>query len=282
MINILVPTDFSEVSEYGIRAAFEIARKKQAKIYLLNVIFPFAGPEYSGSPEVNDTPFAESYQYINELEEANTKQLEQLVEKYRYEHVPVEPLLKVNSLQDAIDETLEEKKIHLLVMGTEGKTTILDNIAGSNTEQAVRISTCPVLSVKKPLTRFDPKSIVLAINLEENLERGIKNIQKFAEIFGSKIHLLYVIQSDDIGIDTALNKLEALAKKYVLQNYSINTIAHEDIEEGISYFTRRKKADLISVITDGTSALSSLLLGSVAEDLVKEETYPVLTYNTEA
>ena len=79
-----------------------------------------------------------------------------------------------------IKKYIEDKKVDLVVMGTQGASGLKDFMVGSNAEKIVRSSTVPVISIKKI-----PKAIKQIVfptrpDLEqEELAMHVKDLQSF-------------------------------------------------------------------------------------------------------
>jgi len=141
MKNILVPVDFSDVTDAVLRLALEVGKPFQAKIHLLHVAAPdpdFVGYE-PGPPSVRV----------------------QLAEKFRDEHRKIQALKEASGLPEDgihahliqgpfIQKILEEAdrlQADLLVIGSHGHGALYNLLMGSVAEGILRDSRCPVLVV---------------------------------------------------------------------------------------------------------------------------------------
>ncbi|MCO6430336.1 MAG: universal stress protein [Deltaproteobacteria bacterium] len=143
------------------------------------------------------------------------------------------------------------------------------------------------------------QNIVVTTDLSEASKAAFPLATRLAQAFGAKIHLLAIkenplqtamIYSMDFPVfpDPELEKqihqklaaqLDDMRTKYFAGSKveanlidSTNSISYE-----ILNFARNHKADLIIMATHGRSGLSRLLIGSVAERVVREAQCPVLT-----
>lgn len=167
-----------------------------------------------------------------------------------------------------------------MVMGSKGASGLDEFLIGSNTEKVVRTAECPVLTVKQRIQHFDAKEIVLASNFKKEMRYAVERFKAFQELFGARIHLLYVNTPGAFESTGELRKrLEDAAQRYGLQNYSINIYNDVIEEDGILHFANEIRADLIMMATHGRTGLAHLLSGSIAEDLVNHTNIPVLTFH---
>jgi nucleotide-binding universal stress UspA family protein len=135
---ILLPTDFSDCSNYGFRLACSLARDYGARLIVLHVAEPPMAVSCEGVlmlPENYDP-------------EPLRKQLRQL--ESGNPEVQIEPRLVQGYATTEILRIAAETKCDLILMGTHGRTGMGRLMMGSVAEQVVRKAPCPVLTVKIP------------------------------------------------------------------------------------------------------------------------------------
>jgi nucleotide-binding universal stress UspA family protein len=138
---ILVPTDLSEGAEEALDYACELARKLDAKIYLLNVI----GIPAMGVPELG---LALTSTVIDSLIHDNQAAIDRLAEEQPRRGLIAETMLRTGDARDVINQTAKEVGADLIVMGTHGRRGVSRALLGSVTETVVRTAPCPVLTVR--------------------------------------------------------------------------------------------------------------------------------------
>ena len=72
--------------------------------------------------------------------------------------------------------------------------------------------------------------------------------------------------------------MDAYAKEFQLNNFSINIHNDTNVEKGVLNFANSKGADLIGFSTHGRTGLSHFFNGSITEDLVNHSEKPVITF----
>ena len=138
---ILVATDFSETSEAAVDYAVALAKKLEAKLYLLNAI---GIPTY-GVPELG---VAVTASMIDSIVQDNQAALDLLIRKYA--PMKLEPLLRTGDPRDLIVQTAKEVDADLIVMGTHGRRGVSRALLGSVAEGVLRHAHCPVLTIRRP------------------------------------------------------------------------------------------------------------------------------------
>ena len=145
--HVLVPTDFSEVSESAVALALELAGKFEARVTLLHVwSVPNAG-------------YAEALAWpVDALEAAAQRALDELEARVKRHHPETIALLKVGLEWQRILDVVKERHVDLVVMGTHGRRGLPRLILGSVAEKVVRLCPVPVLTVGAPTTEPPAKT----------------------------------------------------------------------------------------------------------------------------
>lgn len=135
---ILLPTDFSEHSQWALRLACALARDHSSELVLLSVV-PTPVIVY-GEGVVPDEPEQHRVEMENRLLRLPVPSFTgQLTRKIK-EGDPATEIL----------DTAREVNADLIIMGTHGRTGLARFLMGSVAEVVARKAGCPVLTVKMP------------------------------------------------------------------------------------------------------------------------------------
>jgi len=141
---ILAPTDFSKLSQVGVRYALEMAEIQGAEVIVYHVAnykeaIPF---QELNSPHVKSVE-----EHLNgcrkEVDHFLRGAFPELISK-----VKIRQEVGVGTPHESIVERAEKKDVDMIVMSTHGRTALAHMFIGSVTEHVVRRSICPVLSVR--------------------------------------------------------------------------------------------------------------------------------------
>jgi nucleotide-binding universal stress UspA family protein len=156
--HVLVATDFSPPSEAALAYGRELARTFGASLHLLHIVEnSFLRPTTSDPHAI----LATKTRTLNGL----------LTDADRRAHGGVRAVVEVSDFPaQAIAQYAKTEAMDLIVMGTHGRSTVSQILAGSVAERVVRIATCPVLTVRHPEHEF-----VLPDSLDER--RGLDSPQ---------------------------------------------------------------------------------------------------------
>ena len=141
------------------------------------------------------------------------------------------------------------------------------------------------------------KKILVPVDFSENAGKLLQSAQYFADKFGAKLAVVFVMQTlDDYSgffvphmpiaqfeeelKQSAEKKMEAFLKDNVKGGEALEAVVlNGDIAEEIILYVEREKIDLIIMGTHGYKGLEKVLFGSVADKVVKTSPCPVLTIN---
>lgn len=130
---ILVPTDFSEYSNYSIPYAISLALAFRATMILLHI-----------------TDLTVSEEYFSRLRFPDLKTYDE-----RAAHIAVEQLVTRDVEPDnSIVNVAEDRRPDLIIMGTHGARGMRRTQIGNTTEEVVRRVTVPVLSITHPVHKM--------------------------------------------------------------------------------------------------------------------------------
>lgn len=141
---ILCPTDFSEPSFKGIKAADELAEHFSAKLILINVVTP---PYPIGAPGVPASYKAKEYN--EEMVQNAIQILEEIVKERISAGVKTQRFVAQGQAADEIIKRAETENVDLIVIATHGWTGWRKLVFGSVTDKVMRLAPCPVLTVSE-------------------------------------------------------------------------------------------------------------------------------------
>jgi universal stress protein A len=147
---ILVATDFSEPSEAALLYGRELAMRFGARLHVLHVAQDVYVTMSGAENYLASAPAIQQ-----EIEDAARRRLDEIVGA----NGPGEPetitgVLTAASPAVAIVDYAQANDSDLIVMGTHGRGAVMHLVMGSVAERVVRLSRCPVLTVKHPEREF--------------------------------------------------------------------------------------------------------------------------------
>jgi nucleotide-binding universal stress UspA family protein len=149
--NILLPTDFSECSSEAAKVARSLAECFGSRITVLHVLDEPAtlDPMFRG-----DIPLE---MLRTRMEQFARENMDAFLARHFSGFVRFDTILATGIPYREIIGNAREAAADLVVIGTHGRTGVEHVIFGSTAEKVVRMSPCPVLSVRQGEKQFvDP------------------------------------------------------------------------------------------------------------------------------
>lgn len=143
---ILVPHDFSSSANHAVAIARDEAKAHGAKLMLLHVIdLPTSiKPDTVIVPDPDGAPINIKDYAIRQAEQ----HLADLAARIAKDGVTAATFLRLGKPEDEIVKFATENAVDLIAMGTHGRTGLAHMLIGSVTERVVRMSKCPVLTIR--------------------------------------------------------------------------------------------------------------------------------------
>ena len=274
MKRILVPYDFSPVSEHALDFACQIAGKIESEIMLLNVIEHPTADSFKTMGIQNVDPMEQLY--IKKMYEKVSEKLDEIVSQHPDGMISTKIQLG-NPFNTIIDQVVEERA-ELLVVGTEGAEGLNEYFIGSISEKIVRNASCPVITLRDK-AEVDPiEKIVFAsdfINTDAGLISRLKELQATFEAQLKIVKINTPASFTSTRHDT--RQMEEFIEKYDITNYTIDIYNYKNEEDGIVLFAEDVEADMIALGTHQRKGVGHFLAGSIAEDVVNHAPMPVWT-----
>lgn len=283
--HVLFATDFSASARAAAEHAILLAQHHEADLHVLHVL-PLSS-EASSLLEGYDH-LADSINVPDTLHVTQTQ-------------------VKNASAAEGILEYARAQQIDLVVLGTRGQSGLRRVVMGSVAEAVVRQAECPVLTVREPEHARSgraaegeekPKKVehILApVDFSRASRRSLLYARNLAAIYEAHIDLIHVILPSDPEAGSAEDvvygaaqeepvprrehakrRLAAMARGARLEAPALHVV-YGHLHEGILDFAREQDSDLVVIGTHGRSGLERVVLGSVAEQVIRQAPCPVFT-----
>jgi len=292
---VLVGYDLSAQSEQALERAIAIALLHRARIVLVHA-------------QSDDAPMAE-------VDNDMLKQLGEVSAAVRAEAavriadrlgqiqalgLEADVISRVGPPSDILAAAANERAAELIVLGTHGTTGIARFLLGSVASETIRAAPCDVLVCRGPTLRAAFRKPVVAMDFSPAAIRALDHTADVIEA-GTTIEVLHAWQLP-VGSwgatllgqarfpwstvrDAVLAGAKAQADKLVASRQG-RTPIHVDLVQGppasvLTSAAERHGHDLIVVGTHGTRGFRRLLLGSVADGVVRHAPCSVLVVHAE-
>ncbi len=300
--NILVPIDFSRMSIESVAKAKSMAQEFGAAIHLAHV-------HHQQYPATFMGPVLSSGEPVTSFEEHRERALrEELKEVARQNNLSPDGsihLCEGASVYHEICRLAQKIPADLIVMPTHGRTGLKHTFLGSTAERVIQHSPCPVLvtrarkgrAAKAAAEMTGPgraKTILVPVDFSEASSAALNYAIQFADRAAAKLiilHAVYVgdaLSTDGLGVyrlSDVRERAREEAERHLgafLRPAKFGNVQHERLLKTghpvaeICAAAERRSVDLIITATHGHTGLAHLLIGSVAEQVVRRANQSVL------
>lgn len=261
MNKILVPTDFTTVSEFAIKYACEIAEVTGYSVHILHIV-----------------------RSEKEVDDANKKlalQASTLGEKFK---IKIQGMCKVGNIFDDIPMVAEEEKAQLVVMGTHGLRG-MQFIVGSNALRIISESTVPIIIIQDNNTRSAKlKKILAPLDLHKETKQKLKIAADVAERFKAEVHLISPQETDEY-LHNRLTRNLAYAEGYMEERKlayktSVTESGSSGFVKELIKYARYAEIDLICILNTAEEQLIHAFgMDSEQKIITNDALIPVMVLN---
>lgn len=294
---IMVPLDGSAFAEQALPLAMTLARRSNSRIHLTLAAAPAseitaAAAEYlSGMAARLESGMSEGVTYSVLTPDPGA---------------PAWPMPACSSVADVLARYVVDQDIGLVVLTTHGRGGVRRAWLGSTADAFVRIAPRPVLLVRPgdeevaiTAADFSLRHVVIPLDGSETSERAIPIAQEIGSLFGARYTLVRVVVPFTPDISTewyGVHPFEPTLNLESAARYLAN-VANSMRERGLNVATQviessspagaiidyatSQDAGLIVLMSSGAGGIRRLLLGSVADKVVRSGSVSVLVCNTQ-
>jgi nucleotide-binding universal stress UspA family protein len=276
---ILVATDFSELGRAAVTAALELARAWNARVDVLHVFTLSAQPDASGY----------TAKQMKQHEDNARADLSRVADEVAAAGQLGEALLRMGPAADGVLLAADERAADLIVVGSHGRSGLARLVLGSTAENVLRRAKVPVLIVKQG-QEVPTRAIGVAVDLSVESAHVVATGFELAQALGGRVHLLHayaaVVVPNEFGAGNIPHeRLHDRARESVLDLAApyqrLPTMGKCVVELGdpttvILELTEDLELDLLVLGTEGRHGLSRMVVGSVAESVLRQTRVPVL------
>ncbi len=271
---ILIPTDFSENAQNAINYAISMYNGENPEYILLNSyrIIPVGAEEY-----LTD---------ITDFEGMSKQGLDQVMKtikkSFPNKKLNIEVVSKLGYPVEAMDKIVKRKKVDIVVMGTKGASGLREVLIGSNTSDAIKTLTCPVLAVPEKSIFKTPKNIAFGADFK-NIDKEILlgPMVEIAKKFKAEILIVHVEpQEETVNVDEALQGMK-LHDFFRDIPHLFREVRDRDPAAGIENFIKTHTVDLLVTVARKHGFWENLFKGSITGKLAMHTTIPLLALQNE-
>jgi len=272
MINILIPTDFSNLSKVAIRYAIRFANKIDASITLLHVVSLVQPARASMRLRLKSVE--------QDLVDAAEEDIAELVAEFQKHSKTDSPIqtrvVKAPYFNEAVKKEAKRLRSGLIIMGTRGATGLKKYVVGTNTASVIDVSSLPVLVIPELAEFKNFTKVVYATDLMHT-EKELKILIPYFMKFESIVHLVHVTSSLK-GVSDIEKRIDAIVEKAGYKNVIVRVMVNKNVDEAIQHYVDSIKADILATFTHQYGFYEKLFDRSLTRKLAFQSKLPLLAF----
>jgi nucleotide-binding universal stress UspA family protein len=274
-LNILIPTDFSEVSENAVALAITLAEKFNTKIFLLN--------SYRIPLAVTEVPYDTVSKEIEEAKMEAMENMQALMKEITEKNADINcvSLISPGFITEAIETEIKEKKIDLVVMGSKGSNALKTLFLGNTCARMIEEATCPVIIVPEKAKKKQIHKILYATNLLDSDINALQELVVFANPFDAEIIAVHIALPEEKNTKKWLDIFKQDVKKAISYKKIRYILKSEpDFVEAMEKLCLKEKADLVVTLTIKRAPFEKLYNSSLTKKLSYHTEIPLMVFHS--
>lgn len=258
---ILVPVDFTKVSDNALDHALLVAKTIQADVSVVHIISDKKG-------------ISEARMKLDALREITLKE----------RGAEITTIARIGSIFEDIDKVASEIDANLIIMGTHGLRG-MQFLTGSRALKIVTESMVPFIIVQeRPIRPNGYHKLVVPLDLHKETKQKLSLVADMAKYFGSKVYLISPGETDEI-LKNQLERNIIFAEQYFTEKnipyeVEITEAKTSGFVTALLKYSAAIEADLICIMNFFDAGFMSIFSSSYEQQLITNEAQiPVLCVN---
>jgi len=217
---------------------------------------------------------------------ATRRLVDAVVDRLRASGVGSEGEIHVAQLGESVGAVVARAAAHaeadLIAIGSHGRSDLGVLLLGSVSQAVASESLAPVLVLTAPFAWSDePRTVLVAVDGLAASDEAAAEAAGVAERFGAAVHVYHARRTDaaaaepEEAAEAVVRRAVAIVERHGARAIGEITVEHS-IANGILRAAERNGADLVVLGSRRPSTLDSLVVGSVAHDVLPRLRCPVL------
>lgn len=299
MQSLLVPLDGSAYSEQSLPLATALAQATGATLHLAHVHVLQAPEHFLSNTQFHYEGldldwYEERYQ---KKERAYLLGVAERVEATA--HTPVDTTVLDGTIADRLESYADEVHADMILIATHGREGTRRFFGGSVTDTLIRHTTLPVLVVhpseREPVAELVPslRHMLVPLDGSETGDTILSTVKDLAHATGTRVTLLRVVSYKTVAgsglfplmsrdtseaSDRARAYLHRIAEELESEGVEVDVRVekHKSPAGAIAQVANELGVDLVALATHGYGGIKRVLLGSVADEVLRTTPLPIL------
>jgi nucleotide-binding universal stress UspA family protein len=276
MKNILLPTDFSDVSLNAIEYAVQLFRDEDCVFYVLNTYEPvalYSATAYGMDPALN-TDIGEIFKKTSE------KQVQKIIDKVALKYPDIKHAFQgvssFNMLKAEVEELVEDHAIDVIIMGTNGASGLKEVFIGSQTMHVIKYAKIPVIGVPAGYSYRSPKDILFTTDFKTDIhQKGLALLEDLCSKNTSRLIFLNVFQGVQLT-EKQIKNQQALGDFFKRDAHITQTVKEAEVLDAMEEFQSKHSIELLVLVHNKHNFFENLLFTPMVQKIVHHSDVPFL------
>lgn len=275
MMNILIPTDFSENAQNAIAYALAYFSDVAVNFYILHV-----SHTHTSTKEEEQELFSDFDTEMQTVQSTSATLREEIRKFQIRSQNPAHSFFSLHenlNLVEAIRKNVIEKEIDYILMGTKGTTKINGAEMGSNTCDVITKVKCPILVIPENAKFNGIKNIAFLTDYNcIYRNKIITRLSETLDLHRSPLRVLH-IKAQNTGLTAAQTDNKGFLHYFFKdKKHSFHFVENKDLEIGIQDFVETWDISLVSIVAKNLNLIQRLLLRPAVKSMNYSVNVPFL------
>ena len=270
MRTILCPIDFSDVSRNALRYAAQVASHVKGNLIIVHII-------KLSSTKLNPRSLhpADNFQQEACYERMRTLVLQ--LEKEFNLTGKIETICEYGYFPTSLNKLIKPEAIDFVVMGTNGATSFLEKMVGTNTSEFIKNAICPVLVIPEGASFTGLHKVAYASDFNSEEYIFLQQLFHFTEPFQeATVSIINILTERQSNIFCDNHVIREIALHFNSSKYAIAQIQEADIVEGLNHFVLDNQVNVLAISIHHRNFIHNLFHKSISKSLIYSTDLPIL------
>jgi nucleotide-binding universal stress UspA family protein len=274
-LRILILTDFSNLAQVAMKYGARMSHTIETEFTIANVV------RVDGIPKSNMRLKSIEKSVLEAANHEGQLLVKEMLKEARVGSRVEFKAIKGHTVSDAIQRYVKKTPTDLVVMGSQGASSLKKFRLGGTAVSVIEMCPVPVLMVPKWAGFKNFGTVVYASDLK-NVQKELDTIVPFAKLFNTTIHMVHVVPNIDKKVETLRAETEKVIQKVNYPKLDFKIIIDEKVPQAIDDFIKSSKADMLTTFTHELTLYEKLFGLSVTRTLAYQANIPLLAFKRRA
>lgn len=239
--NILYPTDFSDNARNALPFALELAKKTGSKVHIMHSI----EEPYDFAPMVEDI----KKNVTRKVKKLFEEMVEEINGKKENEGIKIRTHIVEGRTVHSLLSVVEEYKVDLVIMGTQGRSALEQLFFGSTTSEVIQQARIPVLTIPEDVRYSELKQILFTTDYGPEDLKALKYTAEYAKMYDAKVKVIHVTKKMDHKADLLFRGFKDLVCEEIkYKKMKFELIESEGLLEGVTKEVENKGVSMVVMV----------------------------------